>query len=192
MSKKKVFLVLLLIYPLVNFSQDLKQEVEKRIKEVEMPQSALDILKPHLGEASRVKYYYETDLEHVSYECKFVLQGELYSVEFTEDGSLEDVEILIDFDAIDKVAAQSIIKSFSSYDRFRIRRTQRQFTTQTEPNQLLQKVIDKAEGLILKYEIVVSLKKGGEWNTYEMLFSDKGQLINQRKVIDRQTDNILY
>ncbi|MEM8893533.1 MAG: hypothetical protein AAGC88_03080, partial [Bacteroidota bacterium] len=151
-----------------------------------------EILNPHLIEAKRIRYYRETDIDRVSYECKFMLSGQHYSVEFTEQGSLEDIEILIDFDDVDKVAAESIVNSFSAYDRFKIRRTQRQFISQTGSSQFLDSVIRQAEGLTLRYEIVASLKKESDWKNYEMLFDDQGQLLNQREVIDRQTDMILY
>ncbi len=193
MIKSWIYCCLLTLPPILGLSQNLKQEVEKRIKAEEMPAIALEILATHLSQASKIRYYKETDIGHQSFECKFILDRLWYSVEFDENGAIEDVEIKMDFEQIPQAALDKIRYSLSAYDRYRIRRTQRQYTLAfLSSDDLLTMVIKGADELELRYEIVLSVKKDGSWTTYEMLFDQSGLLIEKKEVVDRQTDNILY
>ena len=193
MNKGWIYCCLLTLSPIPGLSQNLKQEVEKRIKAEEMPFAALEILAPHLSQASKIRYYKETDIGHQSFECKFIRDRLRYSVEFDENGVIEDVEIKMDFEQISQAALDKIRSSLATYDRYRIRRTQRQYTiADRSSDDLFTMVIKGMDQPVLKYEIVLSVKKAGSWTTFEMLFDQSGLLIEKKEVVDRQTDNILY
>ena len=75
------------------WAQEVKHEQEQRIEAQAMPGGAMTYLKTLDGNKKRIKYYFEQDGARRSYEAKFKLKGSKYSVEFDENGNLEDIEI---------------------------------------------------------------------------------------------------
>ncbi|MEQ9300405.1 MAG: hypothetical protein RIF33_17660 [Cyclobacteriaceae bacterium] len=182
-----------LMIPIITLAQGQKREVEKKIKIADMPEAALSLLEPYLSSATSIKYYKETDIGHDSYECKFILDENRYSIEFDPHGRLEDVEMLVDINDLASKAHDKIITHLQQYQRFRFRRAQLQFSPNvlTEA-QLLVRVIQNQNWENPYHEIVVAVKDEKGWSTYEMLFDQDGIFLSQKKVISRQTDNILY
>lgn len=183
----------LLVAPLIINAQDKKQEVEKKIKASEMPESALRILEPFLSSAHRIKFYKESDIGHESYECKFKLNNDRYSIEFDTQGQIEDIEIMVSLDEVNADARNNIINYLESHKKYRIRRLQLQFTTAgLTQEQLLNRVITKGNRTEPFHEMVVSIKEAEGWITYEILFDKNGTYLSRKTVIERQTDNVLY
>ena len=190
---KILLMVVSLIAPLTGVAQDKKREVEKRIKAAEMPAHAIMLLMPHLEPARRIRYFRETDLGRVSYECKFKLKKRQYSVEFDTLGTIEDIEIMIDLDKVGAKASDNIIQHLRSYDRHKIRRLQLQFRPDGLTGAaLLEQVLSNTGGIRPYYELVTSVRTQDGWSTFEMLFDPEGRFLSQKLVIERQTDIILY
>ena len=72
-----------------------KDEQESRIDKADFPNSAYLLIEGYLKDAKRVRFYQETDSTKKSYEAKFKKGRLRYSVEFDEQGTLEDVEFKI-------------------------------------------------------------------------------------------------
>ncbi len=177
-------------------TQDVKNEVETGITAQDMPEKAMKLL-ALMDDAGKVRFYYETDGQKTSYECKLLWQGDTYSIEFYEDGSLMDVEKLMKYRTLPRQVRQPI-KAYlhEGHQRAKIKKVQQQFSAATSDKtdeEVLKAVLDKAhDALTIRYELEVAIRKGNEVGTYEMLFDQAGQFLRKRKIVRRSLDNILY
>lgn len=189
--------LLVLIYSLAAFGQNNKQEKEIRIDRELMPENAISTLLPFLEKANRIRYYHETDGVHHSYECKFRHEGKFYSVEFTEDGRLEDVEVVIDLKELPENTSGSIVDFLKEeFSRYIIRKIQKQYTSgsgKQDDAEIIKKALENdEEKMTVRYEIEVDGKQGNNLISQELLFDQNGSFIQYRNIIRRQVDNILY
>ena len=174
-------------------AQTKKMEREKRIKKADLPATTLGVLEGFIVTAKKVKYYKETDGKKVSYEVKFLLNKNHYSVEFNEGGHLEDVELLIRFADLSATLRESISKYLKKFDKYKIKKIQKQFSAPSQPSeQVIKKALQGLATEIVRYEIVVETRADASWTTYEMLFDEKGDFISQKEVVGRLADHILY
>lgn len=179
------------------FSQGVKREVEESISRTEMPEQALSLLKNLLQGARKVHYYRETDGDRTSYECKLLWQGDAYSIEFLENGSLLDIEKLMAYHALpEKVRGNMDDYLSRNFQKFKIKKLQQQFTAEDSDEsdqEVIREFIEQdADDLTIKYEIEVNTKKDRKINAYEMLFDKNGNYIKQRIIVRRSLDHILY
>lgn len=199
MNTKKLLTVL--IFPLllhqISHGQDLKDEMENSIKKEEMPASALDALTEFLEYESirDLEFFRETDGEITTFEAKLIWQDYPYSIEFTDEGSLLDIEQLINFNEISEDLQQRITdKMEEQFSRFRMTRVQRQFLADEEDEEGEDVIEDFLENdrddLIVRYEIEVEGQNRKEMGSFEMLFDSEGELIQRRRIIRRSIDNI--
>lgn len=174
-------------------AQEKKMEREKRIKKEEMPAVINNILDKYITKAKKVKYFEETDIGHHSFEVKFFLHHNLYSVEFDDTGNLEDVEMKLGFHKLEKDLRKNITSHMRRYDQFKIKKTQKQFSSGSQTaEQVIELALQNESTEIVRYEIIVETKTNKSWTTYEMLFDRQGNFISQKEVIGRLEDNILY
>ena len=71
-----------------------KYEKEIRLNKEAIPQAAIDFISS-LSFSKKVKWYKEFGLDNTSIEAKTKHEEKKYSIEFTPEGILEDVEIKI-------------------------------------------------------------------------------------------------
>lgn len=183
--------------PITGVAQPTKQEVEESIRQQQMPKEALSLLEELLEDARKVRYYRERDGDQLSYESKFIWQGDTYSVEFFPDGALMDIEKLIDFDELPKITQNNIADYLRQhFDKTSIKRLQQQFTpedTDESDEEMMEEFMEQdLDDLTIRYELVVDTKKDGKITAYEMLFDEAGNYLEQRLVVRRASDNILY
>lgn len=199
MNLKNIFTALLSILFLtqLSFAQDLKEEVENSINKDEMPASALDALEDFLEDqiVTDVDYFRETDGETTTFEAKLNWQGHQYSIEFTDEGSLLDIEQLIEFSEISEKIQDRITETMEEqFSRFRMTRVQRQFISDEEDEEGEEVIEDFLENdmddLVVRYEIEVEGQNRSEMGSFEMLFDSKGELIQRRRIVRRSIDNI--
>jgi len=94
-----------------------------------MPASALDALEDFLEDqiVTDANYYRETDGETTTFEAKLYWQDYQYSIEFTDEGLLLDIEQLIEFNEIPEGIQGRITQIMEEqFSRFRMTRVQRQ------------------------------------------------------------------
>lgn len=174
-----------------------KREVEVSIRRSEMPKYAVALLGEWLAESRRIRYYRETDGEQVSYEIKLKRKDQEYSIEFYEDGSLMDIEQLIELQDLPRDIQESLSRYLSeTYDHYRIDRMQKQYSaedTDEDDDEVLEELEEGDEDdLTIRYELVVDTRLDNEVGSYELLFDEAGELLQERKVVRRSLDNILY
>ncbi|NHF58703.1 hypothetical protein FK220_005090 [Flavobacteriaceae bacterium TP-CH-4] len=171
-----------------------KYEREHRIRKAQFPEKALSYISEKLVGAKKIRFYKEIDSTKVSYEVKFKKDRLRYSVEFSEEGVLEDVEILIkEVDIPNDTFAriqQYLQKEFTKYH---IRRMQQQYplggdSPETTINNAFQNLMLPS----IKYEFIVAGKQDKEYHQYEVLFDNKGNFEKLRKSLPANYDHVLY
>ncbi|TVZ52524.1 hypothetical protein [Dokdonia sp. Hel_I_53] len=169
----------------------IKTETEFRIDNSEVPQKAKAFIS-NFKKSRKFKWLREEGENGASIEAKFKFKGSRYSIEFTPQGVLEDVEVVIDYSEIPVLAREQIDRYFiNAFDYFKIEKTQAQYID-SELN-IYDFFIREKVGLVLKpyYEIVIKTRNSGEKSQrFEILFDHNGQFINRSQITIRR-DNIL-
>ena len=186
--------LIFLLYILASFGQH-KYEREHRIKKNQFPEKAHVFIEEYLKNARKIRYYRETDSSNISYEAKFKLDRLHYSVEFSQSGDLEDVEILIKEADIPNESFSSIEQILdSTLGKYRIRRIQQQYPVE-EGVPVEQTLREAFQNLLLpsiRYEMMVSGRKEDGFEDFEILFDADGRFIEMRKSLPANYDHILY
>ncbi|MAO16779.1 MAG: hypothetical protein CMH44_07875 [Muricauda sp.] len=172
-----------------------KYEQESRIDKADFPNSAYLLIEDYLKDAKRVRFYQETDSTKKSYEAKFKKGRLRYSVEFDEQGTLEDVEFKIKVRDIPN-DTWGTIQSYldKNHYKHRVKKIQQQYPLREEKS--VEKTLHNAfQNLILpdvNYELVFSAKESDGFQEYEALFDSEGQLVQIRKSFPPSYDHVLY
>jgi len=190
----RILILIVFAFAKANFSQAQSQEVklekEERIKNTDFPENALPwVLK--FAEGKRIKYYKEFDGDKTSYEGKFKKNGRRYSMEFSESGNLEDVEIEIHRKEIEKKLWRAMeIKLDSIEDRWRVKKTQQHYSLPEKGyGQLLQQVKNQNFQYL---ELIVAFKNKRNIYTKELLFNRDGTIIREREIKRRAYVFLLF
>ncbi|MEB2786923.1 hypothetical protein [Algoriphagus persicinus] len=186
---------ILLFYGMITESSFAQNKIEREfgIKENEVPKEARDWLYDAFESTRRIKWYKEVFESGYSYEAKFKLQGEFYSVEFDSIGRIQDVEVELDFEKLPS-DLQNGLKAYLStdYKSSDIKRIQIQYSGESDD---LEDFFDenRLEGILTRYEIeFIGPDKNGASELWEGLFSEDGQLIQKRKIILTPSENLIF
>ncbi len=190
---KTIIFLLFIIMSFYSIGQK-KLEKEEQIRADDAPLQLKETIEPFLANADHIKFYRETDGDQMSYEVKFELNGLEYSVEFSDHLEFEDVEVVVDMKNIDSQTRKNIESYFDRYDKFRIRRAQKQFSSDTkQASQVIEIALENSgDAVTVRYELVVDLKQDKNWTREELLFDASGYFLTSREVIYRAEDFILY
>lgn len=192
---KHLLLLVIYILPIFAFSQDKKMEKEDRIPLEEMPATASSFLKENLPENIRkLRYYYETDGEHTSYEAKFKYARKNFSVEFDIEGRMEDVEVTAEKNELNKAIYKNIETHLEkNHERYRIEKIQAQYLSKNANDKnTLNRSLNFHEFQPDNYELIVATKDEGELEKFEMLFDSTGMFVEKRKIIMNSYDYLLF
>ena len=167
-----------------------KYEKEARIPIHDLPLTVQVLLPQLTQDAKRIRYYHEFDGEKESFEVKLKKHGSHFSIEFSQDGVLEDIEMRIPISELPTPVLETIGKQFQ---RHKLTRIQKQFTHPKgqDPKQTLQGVFN---GLIrpTAYEIVVNGKTNSGYKQVEFLIDINGKLLKKRNVITKDYEHVVY
>ncbi len=192
--KKFRLLPLLLLLPLFIISQ-VKQEQEQRIKKEQFPDKALELLEEYLEDARRIRFYIEMENGEKGYEAKFK-KGKLhYSVEFFENGELEDVEFIIATKDIPNDSWNAIEEHLGSkFPGYRIIKIQQQHQAKEgiDPKTIMHQAFQNLILPHINYEIVFSAKVYGVFHNHEATFDLEGKLLEIRRYLPPNYDHVLY
>ena len=187
-------LILILIWMFTGYTisaQD-KTEVEKRVNDSEVPSPAQQWIKEYYGNKLNISWYEEMTSGKHSYEAKFKWKGKWHSVEFDDNGVLEDIEINIKPQKMPSTVMDQIDAYFQAqYSRYKIMKIQEQWTGRSEE---LKKAIHRKEAydITVRYEIEYYGKSDDQEEVWEGLFDAQGEFIQKRRIVLRPTDNLLY
>lgn len=197
---KYSFYVLLLIFFLSGtsavFGQSEKREVEQSIDKSEMPAIALETLNEFWPNMDNIRYFYETDGDSENFEAKLEWMRKQYSIEFTDNGYVIDVEQLVDISEISTKTTDAI-RSYleQQFKSVRITRLQQQFIANDEDEtndiDFIDDILEEDnEDYEIRYEMEVEGKSSSAIGAFELLFDESGNIIQHRRIIKRSLDNI--
>jgi len=171
-----------------------KYEREHRILKSQFPALAIANITENVTDFKRIKYYKETDSTKISYEAKLKKDKLWYSIEFNEEGTLEDIEILIKPTDIPNDTYAKILDYLNNtFTKYKIKRLQQQYSSN---NEVVEDIFKNAfQNLMLpsnNYEIVVVGKKDKGYLDYEILFDADGNFKNTRTSLPPNYDHVLY
>lgn len=169
-----------------------KFEKEERISPNQVPQKSINYIQGYLFQ-KRVKWYKEIGLTTTTFEAKTKYNKNKISIEFNEQGALEDVEVAIIISKLQKEVKQNIqqdlIKQLKKYS---IKKIQIQYSGNADAIRQFVLKNTYSNEITIRYEVEVVAKELPNFPLYEFLFDEKGNFINQRKIILRNTDNLEY
>lgn len=189
---KKHFLLITFFFQLtLAYSQD-KQEREYRIKESAVSAKALEYVEKNF-EGVRMRWYGEENLDGKAIEAKGKRDGKLYSVKFSTEGELQDIEMVVNFNSIPENVKTAVEKNLNDrFSKFRIQKTQIQWVgDQAELASLIRG--EKITGTYAtNYEITLQGTKDRRTDYYEVLADYKGELLRESKIVQRTNQNLIY
>ncbi|WP_298417025.1 hypothetical protein [uncultured Kordia sp.] len=193
---RSFFVILLLGCSLFCSAQNsFKHEKEERIQKTNFPQNAIEFLENNLPKKiKKVKYYREQDSLKSSYEIKLKYKGRKYSIEFSKQGILEDVEITIKAKSIKPKTLEKIKKHmYNAYSSFRLKKIQRQYQNEnSKPKKVLKDAFSGNTKENFSYEIIAEVKKDKKRFFIEITFNKDGNFKQVRTIIQSSYDHILY
>ncbi|KAF0202040.1 MAG: hypothetical protein FD170_2278 [Bacteroidetes bacterium] len=192
-SVKSAFILsLLLLLSIRGFSQS-KYEKEFRIKAKNAPAKALTFI-DSLTFDSKIKWYKEIGLDHITIEAKAKFNNERHSIEFSENGTFQDAEIEVKPNVLPDSTNSKITGALSQrHKKYKIEKIQIQYTGDRNiVLSFLRGDRNNSEGITINYEVVISTKMDGNYLMLEYLFSERGEFLQSSQIISRRTDTIDY
>lgn len=186
-----LFLLLLILQSVVGSAQE-KYEQEEEVSVEEVPTSAVQFV-DSLEFGNKIKWYREQGLDRISYEAKLKFKKQRISIEFSEEGVFEDLEMEIKLRSIPKSETKEIRRQLDSlFGKYSVQKIQIQYIGNAKTLKQLIHNEDKNLGLSTSYEWVVSTKEQGSFVLYELLFDGEGKLLRQDRIIQKMSDNLEY
>ena len=177
----------------VTLQAQIKYERENRIKKSQFPDAGLTLINGKLKNAKRVKFYKEIDSITKSYEAKFKKNRLWYSIEFDQDGKLEDIEITIKATDIPNENYDAVQLYLSdNFKSYKIKKIQQQYVADGDENKTLNDAFQNLLLPSLNYEIMVTGKKENNYEDFEILFDAIGTFKTIRKSLPPNYDHVLY
>ena len=172
-----------------------KYEREFRVRKNQFPVAAKDILTENLKDAKRLKFYKKTDTSKTTYEAKFKKDKLRYSIEFSSEGSLEHIEIIIQpLDIPSEALANITIYLEQNFISYKVKKIKQQYLA-TKDSELKETFRNAFQNLLLpnlNYEIIISYKENKAYLEYEVLFNAEGNFKNKKKRLPPNYDRVLY
>lgn len=169
-----------------------KNEKESKVSKTDFPLKAQQTLSLIPDNAKRIKYYQETDGSKMSFESKFKLKNLWFSVEFDQEGNLEDIEVKVRKHQLSKTVRDQIHQYLNGHcDKFDIVKIQEQYVQDGLSSDMafLKSTISNRKTTGSNYELIVAIKNNKKWTLKEMTFDIQGSFLNSR---DLQADSYEY
>ncbi len=186
----------LLIFFIVLTTQTLllgqkKYEKESRIKAKEVSNLALEFIRN--TPLTKVKWYKEIALEEQTIEAKGKYNKRKYSIEFSMEGQLQDIEITLKKKDVLPLILETITDSFNlEFKRHSIKKIQLQYTVldYAQNNRIPYVVpLDQSK---FNYEVIVLGLIGDEFKEFEYLFSSELKIVSKKVIVTSNLDHLEY
>lgn len=188
-----IFFVLVIL-GFTGFSQ-VKSEREFRIKKSQFPAASLEVARPYLEGVRKLRYYKEIDVDRTSYELKFKKARLHYSVEFSDSGDLEDIEIRIKPVDLPQESWDAIRNHLSgTFQKYRVRKIQQQYRRASFESDSIT-FRNAFQNLLLpdiRYELIVYAKTDEGYRDFEITYDANGNFIMMKKSLPPNYDHVLY
>ena len=183
--------ICLLFISVSGYSQ-IKFEKEEHIKQSNAPEKAVGFV-DSMNLSGRIKWYKEIGYNKISYEAKTKHKDKRLSIEFSSNGTFEDVEVEIKTADIEPASFDKISDYLlKAHSKFKINKVQIQYSGDT--NHILDFFLreESAKDLIINYEIVMTTKSDGSFAMFEYLFDKNGGFIQKSRIESHMTDNLEF
>ena len=191
--KTKTLLVLMFICQFV-FSQT-KNEKEERITKSEFPEAAILVINNLPEDCKRLKFYKETDGKKQSFEVKFKFKRKRYSLEFSKEGVIEDLEVLTKLKTINEETKAKIKDYFTStFTKYKLIKVQEQYVYHSELNSktFVSNILNNTSSIKPNFEIIAEVKTENKRNIREYTFDVSGEFVNFRILNPTSYEHVLY
>jgi hypothetical protein len=170
-------------------------EREFRIRRSQFPEKALPLLENAAGKVKKLRFYKEVDSIGSNYKAKFKKDRLWYSMEFSENGELEDIGITIEEVDVPNDSWSNILAHLKKDStKYRILRIQQQYPVAGNRTEAIT-LKNAFQNLLLpyiNYEIMVSKKGKNGYRDHEVLFDAMGNFISSKKSLPPNYGHILY
>lgn len=191
LSSLALMALVLLLCPTMTSAQQ-KIEREYAIKATQVPKPALQFV-GKVFETQRIRWYAEESQKGRSIEAKVKADGTIYSIEFDQEGKLQDIEVLVKFQSLSEDLRKAIKKTLEAeFTRTKILKVQKQWTGPASTLQLLVGKKEPLEKYTTKYELVIRGTKDKSTSDYEVLVDEQGKLISKSKIIQKDSPHLLF
>jgi hypothetical protein len=192
----KLFLTTIILYSFIQIAVgQTKNEKEKRIKIFDFPEMAQNIIKILPKDCKRIRFYKETDGAKYSYEAKFKYNKRRYSLEFSKDGIIEDIEVITKLKHLKKQSKINITsyleKTFKKYKIIKIQ-DQYIYKNQLDVSQFLKDILNNISSITPNFEIIAEVKKKKEREIREFTFNNAGEFLKSRVLNPTSYEHVLY
>lgn len=178
--KTKLFLLCFSISVLV-YSQQ-KFEREYRLSHKEVPKPVKDLVFAHFS-VKKVKWYAEQSNDGNTIEAKLRYLKHNYSIEFSTEGKLLDIEKTIAKRKLSTSELNRIENALSKvFKAFKLKKIQYQFLT----------IEAFKTNTKHAYELIIKGKKDNSWALYEVLIDTSGTLVKTLQFSEANTDNLEF
>ncbi|WP_162340238.1 hypothetical protein [Cyclobacterium salsum] len=187
----RIICIFLVGFSIVAHGQE-KIEREYRVKEREAPGEAREWLNDAFEGRKKVKWFREETSGKSSYEAKFNWEEADYSVEFDLSGTVEDIEIIKNWENLSSNLRQNLEAYFDKhYRKWRLEKIQLQYSGSPDD---LEDLIDEdeMEGILTRYEIEYYGDGEEGKNLWEGTFDKDGHVIDKRVIIIPPADNLFF
>lgn len=189
MLRKLNVIVVFLLLILTSVSYGQKREIERAVNSSNVPNKAISWLKDTYEGHNKVRWYFQTDGEKEVYEAKLKWQGKWHSVEFSPEGEIQNIEILINVGGLEKDVYQNLTRYLTeNYQRSKIDRLQIQYTGSSDDLEGLIEQNEIGPHLTKQYEIEYFGRENGVNRMWEGHFDRDGNFIEKRVIELSSTD----
>lgn len=191
--KSSVFILIILC--VFSLKAQTKNEKETSISLEQLPLNAQVLIAQFPDNIDGIKFYKETDNDKISFEAKFKLEGYYFSVEFNDDGILEDIEQLIKKKYIPKLAFHEIEKYFDTkYEKVKYIKIQKQYVNTSNTNNInfVTEALNNTLKHDINFEIIAEVKHNSKRSISEYLFNLNGEFILSRELAPYSYDYLLH
>ena len=192
MPKTLIRITFLVFFISLNSNSQIKFEQEKRISKSNVPEKALRFVEG-LPLTKKIKWYKEISQDGITIEAKTCFSNHKYSIEFTNQGEIIDVEKKVKFKYLESAVRETIKGELDTlFDKFIIKKTQIQYTDFEDEINFIFEESDIENSAEPNYELIVRGKDKGIFSTYEITFDHTGVKLKILKVTQRTSDNIEF
>ncbi|MDX1332882.1 MAG: hypothetical protein R3252_07625 [Robiginitalea sp.] len=189
------WIFLLLLFLGVTGLSQVKSEREFRIKKSQFPPTTLEKVQPYLEGVRRLRFYKEIDAGRVSYEVKFKKARLHYSVEYSDAGELEDIEVRIKTVDIPSESWEALEEHLTgSFEKYKVRKIQQQYRRASFPSDAdtFQNAFQNLLLPEIRYELIVHAKTEDGYRDFEITYDARGKFIQKKKSLPPNYDHVLY
>ena len=192
MRRFSLFFVFLLFNFSFIFSQE-KYEREHRINKTDFPVKASDLIKEKKVDSKKIKFYKEIDSLKTTFKAKFKKDRLWYSIDFNENGDLENINVQIKSIDIPNESFETIItylgENFKSY---KIKKIQQKYAAHNDVDATFKNAFQNLMLPSLFYEISIAGKVDTHKEQFQILFDAEGIFKSSRKSLPPNYDHVLY